>query len=445
MQQKKKNITRKQEKQTRYLAQAIQLEESVNPHIIRATIGIFASAIFAFLLWAGLTNVNEVAHTPGEVIPIGNEQTIQHFDGGIVELIHVSDGALVRRGDPLITLSDANVLQDLNRAKINGLNLRLEKERLDAFIENRRPNFQSQGIAVEGQTENQFAFFDGMITAKTKERHLLSTRILEKEKIVKSLRSDLQNEENNFAILQDMHDRRLRLNAKGFISDMEVLNDKQNMNKAVGKIAQLTNQIDQAEDAIHNAQSELDLLAATQRDETFQKLALLDSDIAQNDEVIAKLEARLNRLDIRASVGGMVKGLSVNTIGSVVKPADDLMKIVPIDQGVEVEVKIQPKDIGHVHVGQPVQVKFSTFDFSRYGFVSGTLHHISAGTFDDQNGERFYQGRIQLSQNHVGSKGTNQVLPGMTVMADIITGQKTILEYMLKPIHISIKSALSER
>ena len=108
-------------------------------------------------------------------------------------------------------------------------------------------------------------------------------------------------------------------------------------------------------------------------------------------------------------------------------------------------MKISPQDIGHLKVGQAVQVKFSTYDFSRYGFVKGTLDQISATTFQGDKGERFYQGRILLDQNYVGNDPDNVVMPGMTVMADVITGEKTILQYMLKPIHLSMKTAFTER
>src|SRR5690606_11816919 len=105
---------------------------------------------------------------------------------------------------------------------------------------------------------------------------------------------------------------------------------------------------------------------------------------------------------------------------------------------------IQPQHIGHVHEGQKVEVKFSSFDFSRYGVVPGALEQISASTFKGEAGERYYQGRIALERNYVGHDARNTIMPGMTVMADIITGEKTVLQYLLKPIHVAMKSAFTE-
>jgi len=174
----------------------------------------------------------------------------------------------------------------------------------------------------------------------------------------------------------------------------------------------------------------------------------LDQVIAQkseNIEVIKKLEEQVDRLQIRAPARGLVKGLTVNTVGAVIQPGEKMMEIVPLGKKLEVQVKISPKDIGHLKIGQPVQVKFSTFDFSRYGAVLGRLDQISATTFSGNDGERYYQGHVSLGKDHVGNDPGNIIMPGMTVMADIITGDKTILQYLLKPIHRAMKTAFTER
>lgn len=122
------------------------------------------------------------------------------------------------------------------------------------------------------------------------------------------------------------------------------------------------------------------------------------------------------------------------------------MEIVPLDKHLVVEIRILPKDIGHVQVGQAVRVKVSSYDFSRYGAVMGRLEFLSATTFLDEEGEPYYRGRIILSKHYIGNNPeSNPVLPGMTVEADIVTGKKTILAYLLKPIHLSLKTALTER
>lgn len=441
----KKSTSKKREQQTRYLSQAIQLEEAVNPHIIRSTMMMVSLAILAFLGWAGITNINEVARTPGEVVPQGYQQTVQHLEGGMVKEIHIHEGELVKQGQVLITMNDASIREDMQRAKSKQLSLEMQAERLRAFIEGREPDFSKFSQTATATTDDQKSFFEGMRTARTKEAQIIRDQISQKEQSIKSLQSDLQTAKANLMITQDVYQRRSKLNKKGYASDMQLLQDEREMNDIEGEIKRLNNQILVAGTEIEEFKVRLESLSATHRDNANERLDQVLADMAQNTEIIDKLEERIGRMQIRAPSHVLIKGVTINTVGAVIQPGQTLMEIVPLDKKLEIQVKISPKDIGHLKIGQPVQVKFSSFDFSRYGSIKGKLEQISATTFsDDQNG-RYYQGKILLEQNHVGNNPNNLIMPGMTVMADIITGDKTILQYLLKPIHISIKTAFSER
>ena len=226
---------------------------------------------------------------------------------------------------------------------------------------------------------------------------------------------------------------------------MQLLEDQRLVNQYEGEVRQLDNRIIAAKADIDMYSDRSSSLAAKHCDEALERLAQVTGEKQQNIKIIDKLNERMMRLNVRAPSAGSIKGLNVNTIGAVVQPGQTLMEIVPIDKELIVSVKISPKDIGHLQRGQNVQVKFSSFDFSRYGSTHGILDQISATTFIAENGERFYQGKIILDKNYVGGNPANIIIPGMTVMADIITGRKTILQYMLKPIHLSMKTAFTER
>lgn len=441
----KNRISAKREKQTRYLSQAIQLEEAVNPHIIRATMAMVCLALVAFLGWAGLTNINEVARTPGEVVPQGYQQTVQHLEGGMVHAINVREGEVVEKGDVLITMSEAAIKEDMERAKSRDLSLTMQIERLRAFVEGREPDFAGlPGNAVQ-TAQDQAAFFDSMREARTKESEIIADQIAQKKQAINAFYSDISTARQNLTLANDMHARRLELNKKGYTSDMQILEDKRRINDLEGEIKRLNSQIMVARSEIAEFEGRLASLSASHKDNAHERLDVLLAEKAQNDEIIDKLGERISRLEIKAPAKGLIKGLSVNTIGAVIQPGQTLMEIVPMDETLEVQVKISPKDIGHIKIGQPVQVKFSSYDFSRYGSVQGKLGQISATTFSDDKGGRYYQGRVTLDQTHVGHDPNNMIIPGMTVMADVITGEKTILQYLLKPIHVSLKTAFSER
>jgi len=177
-----------------------------------------------------------------------------------------------------------------------------------------------------------------------------------------------------------------------------------------------------------------------------QQLGQLQNDLAENKELIHKITQQINRLELRSPAHGIVKGLQIHTIGGIIPPGQPLMEIVPLDKELIAEVKVSPNDIGHIKTGDHVTVKVTTFDFSRYGSIDGTVSVLSATTFTSPQGAPFYKGLIKLDKHYVGNNPEmNKVLPGMIVNADIITGEKSLLAYMLKPIHRSLNSAFIER
>lgn len=441
----KKPSAAKRDKQTRFLSQAIQLEESVNPHIIQATMSMVSLALLAFVVWAAYANINEVARTPGEIVPQGYQKTVQHLEGGIVKAIHIREGEIVEAGAILVTLDDASIREDIERTRIKQTGLEMQAERLRAFSEGREPDFSAYSDSPQNDITSQKSYFDGMKSARSKESDIIRTQIEEKRQAIKSLQTDLQTTRSSLSIAQDIYDRRNKLNQRGYASDMQLLDDQSRVTQARGDIRRLESQIVQAKSEVQQFEQRLQSLSATHLDDSLEKLSAITLEIAQNEKIIEKLQERIGRLDIRAPSRGLVKGLKINTIGAVIQPGETLMEIVPLDEQLEVSVKISPQDIGHLKIGQSVQVKFSTYDFSRYGFITGKLDQISASTFAAENGDRFYQGRVLLDQNYVGHNKENIVMPGMTVMADVITGEKTILQYLLKPIHLSLQTAFSER
>lgn len=430
------------EQQTKYLSQAIQLEEAINPRIVGATMNLVSLAILAFIGWAAFTNINEVARAAGEVVPKGYQQTVQHLEGGLLQYINVKEGQTVQAGDILLRIEGTGVAEDLERTRQKQLALEMQEERLRAFIENRTPDFSSENAANQG---DQLAFFEGMKSAREKERQIIIEQIAQKEQSIGTLSSDLETARKNHKIVQTMYGRRAQLNRKGYASDMDLFENESRMNELAGEIKRLNGQIDVAKSEIGEFKERLESLSAGQRDEALERLDAIVTEKTQNHEMLQKLMEREKRFNVRAPAKGLVKGLAVNTVGGVVAPGQTLMEIVPLDEELEVQVNIAPKDIGHLKVGQDVQLQFSSFDFSRYGSLPGKLNQISASTFQGESGERYYRGRVTLSKNHVGHDARNTIMPGMTVMADIITGRKTILEYLLKPIHVSMKSAFRER
>lgn len=380
-----------EKEQLRYLPQAARLEEGTNPHLIQLTLIMISGAIFTFLIWASFAHINEVAKAHGDVVPQGFVQVVQHFDGGIVTEIPVGEGQQVSDNQVLLKIDDGKAQQELSEAKIRQRFLALEAERISAFIEGRELDFQNfSNIAltprsgVNGQLEIQEA----------------------------RERSKKMNE--NLRIAKEVFKMNADLYEQGYASKFALLTNQKEVSEIEGR--------------------------------AHLELGQVKSQLAQTNEVVKRLQNKVSRFEIRSPVQGLVKGLKVNTIGGVIEPGETLMEIVPLDKNLVVEARILPRDIGHVAVGQTVRVKISSFDFSRYGAVKGVLDFISATTFLDEQKQPYYRGRISLERSYAGSNpSANKILPGMTVQADILTGEKTLLAYLLKPIHLSLLSAFSER
>lgn len=384
--------------QLRYLPQSVKLEEAVNPHIIRITMLLISGAILVFILWASITNFNEITKAQGEVVPRGFVQVVQHLDGGIVTEILTGEGDLVRQGQMLLKIDDGGAKQDLAEAQAKQRFFAIEAERLRAFIANQAPNF------------DQFA----ATTTQERQQYREQEQIIQKSPEIQEMHERAEKLKENLGIAKEALSLQTKLHEQGHASRLTLL----------------------------SYQKEVTEIEA----EAYREFSRIQSQIAQNKEVITKLQNKVDRLEVRSPVYGLVKGLKINTIGGVIEPGETLMEVVPLDKHLVVEAQISPRDIGHVQVGQTVRLKVSSYDFSRYGAVAGRLEFLSATTFLDAQNQPYYRGRITLSKNYVGhNPDANVILPGMTVEADIVTGEKTILAYLLKPIHLSLKTAFTER
>lgn len=434
------------ETQLRHLSQSVRLQEAVHPRLVRLSIVSICLSVAIFTGWSAVTNINEVARAPGEIVPQGFQQVVQHFDGGIVREILVTEGQMVENGDLLVRLDGAGAQEDLDRAISQQTALLMQKERLQAFVDGREPDFSAIKGATPALVAEQMKVYGSMTGARGKEKMVIQDQVVQKRQYIGVLNSKLKTLQENMAIVQDKYDRIRELDERGSVAHIDYLEAKQELNSLKGESDKTRKEIMQAQSELREYEGRLSSMAAGHSDDAYQQLDVVVASLAQNSEIIAKQQERVNRLMVRAPVRGVIKGLAVNTIGGVVQPGQTLMEIVPLDKSLVVEARIPPQYIGNLKPGQPVQVKVSTYDFTRYGAVSGKLEAISATTFTGERGERFYRGRIVLDHSYVGKdRNANAVMPGMTVMADIITGQKTILEYLLKPIQRSLQTAFSER
>lgn len=421
------------------ITQSIALEESSVPRLIYTIVTLVGLIVGLFVFWAGFARVEEISVASGQVVPNGYIQDIQHADGGVVKEILVREGDLVEKGQPLIRLDATNANADLGQMQARQQALQLEASRLRIF----------SGIESEQAsdlTSEERAILSSMEEARDNQRNVIRDQIAQREKELTAAMASQTALGKNVTIKQQENKLFADSLRRGSSSKLAALTSQRELNQLEGQFNETKSQVSRAQDAVQEANSRLQSLETDLRQDAMKKLGTVEADLAEVNKSIGRQEGAADRTVLTAPVRGIVKGLTVHTLGAVVESGKVIMEIVPVDEELLVEILLSPADVGNIKIGQSVKVKVSAFDFSRYGSISGKIENISASTFQNNEGQFFYKGRVRLDQNHVGGDSkTNLILPGMTVQADINTGTKTVLQYLLKPIQIVTQNAFSER
>ena len=433
-------------RQTRYLAQSVVLEEAGSSTLIRAGMVTVGLVIIAFVFWSYITEVDEVSISFGEVIPSSKIQTIQHLEGGIVSEILVTEGQIVEAGDVLVRLDPAAAYSERAQMQARRAGLLLKAERLRAFGTGREPDFSIVGKEYANLIDDQETIYNVQTGSQASRREVLVNQIEQTRTELDVLDEQENTLRKHLSIVQDELKMREKLYKQGLTSKVVYLDLKREANQSRGDVNKVVQERLKALEAHDEAKNRLTQDVAKDKEQALQEMGTVTSELAQVREAIAKLEDRVKRLEVSAPVRGIVKGLQATTIGGVLAPGATITEIVPLDKELIVETKITTKDVGHMRVGQPVTVKITSFDFARYGGITGELTSISATTFMNEKEEPYYKGEITLDRSYVGyDPESNRIMPGMTVQADVTTGKKTLLQYLLKPVYSSVNEAFRER
>lgn len=428
------------------LGLSLAMKESTLPQLTRVTIMALSLATFGFVFWAAMTPVKEMARTQGQVIPSGYSRLVQHLEGGLVRDILVHDGDFVQAGQVLMQLDGAGMEEDAREQTALVSALSLQAARLHAELDGKPLDFN--GIdAKPAQIAEQQRMFSTMQSARQSARAVIAAQVDEKRNNIERLQKSLVTAQANLSIAAEARDAYETLAQSGHASRMTLLKRREDYNIANGQVSDIGQQLAQARSEMVEYRQRLDALTSQQHDTAYTELHKVESDLAQARETLKKREGRVNRLEVTAPVSGFVKGLRINTIGSVVPPGQTLMEIVPTGDKLVVEARIPPQQIGRVSVGQEVQVRVDSYDYVRYGTIPATLDMVSATTFtDDLKHDEYYKARITLARDYAGAvPGQRVIMPGMTVSANIVIGEKSVLAYLLKPIRAAMSNSMTEQ
>jgi HlyD family secretion protein/adhesin transport system membrane fusion protein len=441
----RKGITRGS-RQARHLSQAIILEETGTSAIVRQATFLIAVAVALFIGWAALARLDEVAVTNGEVVPSSAVQTIQHLEGGVVSEILVKEGQLVDEGQVLFRLAPKSASSEFEQMKAREVGLALRAERLRAYLDGREPDFSFADKSYASLVADQKAILMAQRSARGSSLAVIKAQVEQRRSEIRQYEESLKGLSDQLKVLEELVRIRGQLEKEGLVSRVVFLDTQRSYVTTKGDVSRIEQQLAASKQALTESESRLSSQDATLKQDASNEMGTVTGELAQVRESLSKLADRVERLDVISPKKGLIQDLKIRTQGAVVAPGGTLCMVVPVEDRLQLEVRIQSRDIGHITAGQHVVVKMTTYDFSRYGSIPGTLESISPTSFSDDKGNTFYKGIVTLKRNYVGDvPGINVVLPGMTAQADIETGDKTLLEYLLKPIFVSLKNSFHER
>lgn len=417
------------------------------PNSSRRMLWVIVIAIFWLIAWASIAEIDELTRGEGKVIPSQQLQVIQNLEGGIVSEIMVKEGDHVKKGQVLLKIDDKGFASSYGESRLRYIELKAKSLRLTAEASGQPfDGIETTNEDMKRQIAYEKSLYDSNQEQLQKTLQVLQEQQNQKSNELKELTSKVAQLQNSYDLVRRELGIMSPLVQKGLVSEMELLQLKRQSSSIQGDLDAAKLSIPRVQSAIQEAKNKL---AGAELD--FQNKAKKDlneavAEMSRLQEVQTSLEDRVQRTLVRAPVDGTIKQLLVNTVSGVVKPGMDILEIVPTEDTLLIEAKIKPSDVAFLRLGLDAMVKFTAYDFSIYGGLKGKLVFISADTITNEKGESYYLVHIKTDKNHLGTVDKPlELMVGMTTTVDILTGKKTVLDYLLKPILKAKQNALRER
>lgn len=408
--------------------------------IVRSAIVVVA----LLLLWAALAQVDEVTRGEARVIPSRQLQVVQSLDGGIVSEILVQEGQVVEAGQLLLRVEETRATAGMRESAATGIALRARAARLRALAEG-RPFEPPEAKDEEDRrtVEEERRLYASRVSELDAQLAVVRQQMAQREQERSEAQARRSAAQRGLELAQQELAQTRPLLATGAVSQVEILRLERDVTKNRGEAEQATAQIARAAAAISESQRKAQEAELAFRNEARRDLAEAMGKLNALNEGAVALADKVNKSQIKSPVRGRVQRLLANTVGGVVQPGKDIVEIVPLDDTLVLEARVAPKDIAFIRPEQAATVKFTAYDFSIYGGLEAKVENISPDTVVDDRGNAFYLVRVRTLKP--GFTDKLPIIPGMTAEVDVLTGKKTVLSYLLKPVLKVRDGALRER
>lgn len=415
------------------------------PRGARVLVWLSVATVLVLLVWAGLASLDEVTRGEGKVIPSRQIQVLQSMDGGIVSEILVREGQTVKAGDLLLKVDPTRMVSSLRENRSQYLALLAKAARLKALADGAR-FIPPEGMDKEAPeiVEQERQLFESRRSELDATIGVARQQASQRTQELVSVKARREQAAQSYTLTARELEMTRPLAKSGAVSDVELLRLERDVARYRGERDSANSDIPRIEAAINEAMRKIQEVELAFRNTARSELSETNAKLSALSEGSTALADRVKQTDIRSPVNGTVKQLRVNTVGGVVQPGKDLIELVPSDDALLLEARVLPRDIAFLRPGQKAMVKFTAYDFATYGGLDATLEHISADSVLDDKGNAFFLVRVRTLNTSLGPQKL-PIIPGMVAEVDILTGKKTVLSYLLKPILRAKANALTER
>ena len=403
-----------------------------------------AIIVVVLVIWSSIAEIDEVTRGHGRVIPSQQIQIIQSQDGGVVTELLVREGDEVAKGELLVRMDQTRFQSTFRENRAEYRALEIKAARLRAVVDKTEfvPDAE-MAKAVPRIVAQELALFESSKAGLLNEQQIAAQQLIQREQELvevgarkKQLAESLKLVRRELSVTRPMI-------SSGAVSEVELLRLEREVNQLSGEHQQSLAQGKRIESSIEEAQRKLQEVDLEFINIVREELTDTITRINSLQETGTGLSDKVLQTAVRSPVHGMIKQLFFNTIGGVVLPGKEIIEVVPLDDTLLLEVRIRPQDIAFLMPGQKAMIKFTAYDFVVYGGLEAVVEHIGADTVMDEDGKPFYNVRIRTHEPKLDED--KPIIPGMTVEADILTGKKTILAYLMKPVLRAKQYALTER
>ena len=415
-----------------------------SPLSARRLLYAIALAVVLLLVWAGFAPLDEIARGDGKVVTSQQLQTIQSLDGGLVTQIMVQEGQVVEAGQVLLTVDATRSSSNLAENRAQFYALEAEVVRLIALTNETEPQFpkhlQTQAperLAHEIQLyRNSLAELNEQLAVQAEQQQQRQQEVLE-------ARAALLQYSQTLALTNQELTVTKPLLASGAVSDIDILRLERDVARARGEMKRAEANVARAESALQEARNKLKEIKLTVLNRWRNQLSESRARLAALAELQTGLVDMVQQAEVKSPMRGTIQRLHINTVGGVLTPGRDIMDIVPLNDTLLIEARISPRDIAFIQRGQQATIRISAYDFAIFGGLQATVSHISADTVTDEKDNTYYVVRLSTASQKLDD--TLTIIPGMTVQVDIVTGKRTVLSYLLKPLLRAKSNAMTER